>query len=111
MAIKIPTNQIQDLQEIEVVVSGPDGANRLFLISGPIQISHFAQSNNASQVQQRETFLVLMGPVLTPRQFVRGSGTTALTNVQIGLQTSPSSFVWGVNVMDVDWDDESDRLN
>ena len=30
MAVQIPTNVIQNLQQIEAVVAGPDDANRLF---------------------------------------------------------------------------------
>src|SRR6516225_9576916 len=34
MALKIPADQIQNLQQMEVVVSGPDEANRLIIIDG-----------------------------------------------------------------------------
>ncbi len=110
MPAKIPTNQIQDLQQIEAVVSGPDGANRLFTISGRIQSSINAFSNSSNFVQQKETFMVLMGPVLSRRQFIRGSGTVAISSVQTNTQTVPASSGWTLGLVDVDWDDESGQV-
>ena len=48
MATKIPSVQIQNLQQIEAVVAGPDDANRLLTIDGQFDmgLSAFSQSNN-----------------------------------------------------------------
>jgi hypothetical protein len=42
MALKIPANQIKNLQQIEVVVSGPDEANRLIIIDGQFDTGNIA---------------------------------------------------------------------
>ncbi len=48
MATKIPSVQIQNLQQIEAVVAGPDDANRLLIIDGQFDmgLSAFSQSSN-----------------------------------------------------------------
>jgi hypothetical protein len=38
MATRIPTDQIQNPQKIEVAVAGPEGANRLFILTGQFNI-------------------------------------------------------------------------
>jgi len=73
MAVRIPTNQIQNLQQIEAVVAGPDGANRLFTVTGQLNAGLSVFSQGAGQVQQKETFTVLIGPVLTRQQFFRAN--------------------------------------
>jgi hypothetical protein len=49
MPIKIPPNKIQNLQQIEAVVAGPDEANRLLIIGGQFNsvISAVSQTDNA----------------------------------------------------------------
>ena len=42
MALKIPANQIRNLQQMEVVVSGPDEANRLIIIDGQFDTANIA---------------------------------------------------------------------
>jgi hypothetical protein len=44
MAVNILPAQIQNLQQIEAVVAGPDDANRLFIIDG--QFSYWGLSAN-----------------------------------------------------------------
>ncbi len=110
MPVKIPTNQIQDLQQVEAVVAGPDGANRLFTISGRIQSGVNAFSNSNNFVSQKEIFLILMGPVLLRRQFIRGSGTAAISSIQTNTQTAPANSSWTLSLVDVDWDDESGQV-
>jgi hypothetical protein len=38
MATRIAREQIQNLQQVEVVVAGPEGANRLFTVMGQFAI-------------------------------------------------------------------------
>lgn len=111
MATRIPTNQVQNLQQIEAVVAGPDGANRLFTITGQLNVGLGAFSPGPGQVQQKETFTVLIGPVLTRQQFFRAIGTSSLSNAASNLQSAPSSSVaWSIVGIDADWDDESGQV-
>lgn len=111
MAIRIPTNQIQNLQQIEAAVAGPDGANRLFTVAGQCDIAFNVSSQGASRAQQNETFTVLIGPVLTRQQFFRAIGTASLAKTDVFLQSLPQSgFGWSINGIDADWDDESGQV-
>src|SRR5262245_2796856 len=111
MAVRIPTNQIVNPQQIEAAVAGPDGANRLFTITGQLSVGLGAFSQGAAQVQQKETFTVLIGPVLTRQQFFRAIATASLSVTSFGLQSAPpSSFSWSIAGIDADWDDESGQV-
>ena len=107
MPIKL-TN-IENLQQIEAVVSGPDNANRLFVVTG------IAPANlSVSNATRTETFTFLIGPTLTRRQFIRAIATASLN--RIGLSTSgggPGVVInsnWSINFVDADWDDESGQV-
>jgi hypothetical protein len=82
MPIKL-TN-IENLQQIEAVASGPDNANRLFVITGvaPATLSAF---NNQTT---KETFTFLIGPVLTRRQFVKAIATASVNRVFLTYATT-----------------------
>jgi hypothetical protein len=51
MAVKISSNQIQNIQQLEAVVTGPDDANRLFIIDGQFDagVSAFSQGSFVTQ--------------------------------------------------------------
>ena len=106
MAVKIPSNQIQNLQQIEVVVAGPDDANRLFIIDGQFDSQLTAFSQGAAVVSKKENFTVLVGPVFTRKQFVQANGTASFTKT--GFDTSSGS--WQILGVDADWDDESGQV-
>ena len=113
MAVKIPAAQIQNLQQIEAVVAGPDDVNRLVIIDGQFDIllRTVSQGNPASQ---KEIFTVLIGPVFTKKQFVQANATASLTKT--GFQTTAgavggtSSSSWQILGVDADWDDESGQV-
>ena len=111
MAVRIPTGSIQNLQQIEAAVAGPDGANRLFTVTGQVNVGLGVFSQGPSQTQQKETFSVLMGPVLTRQQFFRAIGTASLANTSVNLQSVPPySVSWSIAGIDADWDDESGQV-
>jgi len=105
MAVKIPSNQIQNLQQIEVVVAGPDDANRLFIIDG-----QFNSQLAASSVSQKEIFTILVGPVFARKQFLQANATASLTNTSFEIDLPPVFANWQVVSADADWDDESGQV-
>src|SRR5215831_5226446 len=103
MAVKIPANQIQNLQQIEVVVSGPDEANRLIIIDGQFDTGNIrADGINRTN---KQTFSVLLGPKLTNRQFLRAIATASFARTETSGNTMCN--IWDV---DADWDDESGQV-
>jgi len=89
-------------QQIEVVVSGPDGANRLFILTGIAPV--FLQASN--NVPQRDTFTFLVGPTLTRRQFIRATATASIVRFNF-FGTGPGSTNGNIDFVETDWDDES----
>jgi hypothetical protein len=80
MALKIPANQIKNLQQIEVAVSGPDEANRLIIIDGQFDTGNIAA--DSLNRTNKQTFSVLLGPKLTNRQFLRAIATASFARTQ-----------------------------
>jgi hypothetical protein len=108
MAIRIPTNQVVNLQQLEAGVAGPDGATRLFAVTG--QFDGSVNAFSGSSTSQTQTFTVLIGPVLTRQQFVRAICTATLAKTTLQLQTVPNTANWQVVSSDADWDDESGQV-
>ena len=110
MPTRIPPEQVQNLQQIEVYVTGPDTANRLVTVSGQFDIGQtvYGQPNNYGQ--STNTYSVLIGPVMTNRQFYKAIGTGAIIKIFSNQQTLPSGANWNINSIDADWDDESGQV-
>jgi len=103
MAVKIPADQIKNLQQMEVVVSGPGEANRLIIIDGQFDTGDItADSVNRTN---KQTFSVLLGPKLTNRQFLRAIATASFARTETSGHTMCN--IWDV---DADWDDESGHV-
>jgi len=107
MAIKI--DSIQNLQQIEVAVAGPDGANRLFIVTGQFDVQLISQGQSTPQ---KETFTVLIGPVLTRQQFYRAIATASLAKTSSHWASGDYEIGqnWGITLVDADWDDESGQV-
>jgi len=110
MPVRVPANQIQNLQQLEAVVAGPEGANRLFTVTGQFDAQFTAFGNVQFGQQINETFSVLIGPVLTRQGFFRAVSTASIAKTAIGLQVAPGNFICGISDIDADWDDESGQV-
>jgi hypothetical protein len=108
MAIKIA--QIQNLQQLDVLVAGPDDANHLFIIDGQFDASLTIAGQGTSFASGKEIFTVLIGPKLTNRQFVRAIATASLMKTQIGNIKTGGFAAWNILDTDADWDDESGQV-
>ena len=102
------TSSLEHPQQIEAVVSGPDGANRLFICTG-----YAPTVGGASPSEARETFVFHIGPTLTRQQMIRAIATASIVQFQIwavgGTNALPQSQ-WRVVSADADWDDEDGRV-
>lgn len=108
MAIKIA--QIQNLQQLDVIVAGPDEANHLFIIDGQFDATVAIASQGANIAVAKETFAALVGPKLANRQFVRAIGTASIVKTQIANIAQGGFAAWNVVDTDADWDDESGQV-
>ena len=101
---RIPPGQIENPQQLAAVVAGPDGANRLFILDGQLPVS----LGGIGEV--KETFSVLLGPVLTRRQFVQATGTASLTGFGFNNVAAGGNANWVIGAVDADWDDETGQV-
>ena len=108
MAIKIA--QIENLQQLDVLVAGPDDANHLFIIDGQFNVSLAIASQGNNFATAKETFSVLIGPKLANRQFVRAIATASIVKPQIGNIKTGGFAAWNIVDADADWDDESGQV-
>jgi hypothetical protein len=108
MAIKIA--QVQNLQQLDVLVAGPDDANHLFIIDGQFDTSLVIGSQGANFAVAKETFSVLIGTKLANRQFVRAIATASIVKTQIGSIAQGGFATWNIVDVDADWDDESGQV-
>ena len=108
MAIKIA--QIQNLQQLDVLVAGPDDANHLFIIDGQFDATLTIGGQGTNFASGKETFSVLLGPKLTNRQFVRAIATASIVKTQIANIAPGGLATWNIVDVDADWDDESGQI-
>jgi hypothetical protein len=111
MSVTLLAGNLQNHQEMEVKVSGPDGANRLFVIDGRAIANLAAGPGNQNQ---HETFKFLVGPQLAQGQFYRATAVAALADISMNGQAPPAGTQfncrWSVDTADADWDDESGKI-
>jgi hypothetical protein len=110
MSVRILPENIQNLQQIESVVAGPDGANRLFIVSGQFDSGISVYSPDQGFIQQKETFTLLLDPKFTRQQFYRAISTASLAKTSFGTNSPNGSFQWQISNIDADWDDESGQV-
>src|SRR4026209_1677288 len=108
MAIKIA--QVQNLQQMDVLVAGPDDANHLFIIDGQFDAGLAIGSQGTNFATAKETFNVLIGPKLANRQFVRAIATASIVKTQIGNIAQGGFATWNIADVDADWDEECGRV-
>jgi len=103
------TQMLENPQQIEAVVSGPGGANRLYICTGIAPT--YAQARAS---EMKETYLFSVGPVLTPQQFIGATATAGLAQVETwpmaGSTAGPGNNQWRIVSADADWDDEGGRV-
>src|SRR5207248_10993850 len=100
------TNTIGE-QVLEAVVTGPDGANRLFTCTG---IADLQMSLTRTQEETTETWTFLVGPTLPRPQFYRASGTASVSLQTVDIQGAPAGCTVHVVSVEADDDDECDRV-
>ena len=116
MAVQIQSDQIQNLQQLEVAVVGPKDANRLFIIDGQFDSNLVVSSYTHRGRSNKEIFTALIGPVLKNKQFVRAIATASLTKTVVDYpgeapaQPVATGAAWKILATDADWDDESGQV-
>ena len=103
------TGQLANPQEIEVAVSGPDGANRLYVCTGSCDYWLPTSPGPGQPVAQEVTFHV--GPQLGRREFIRAVCAVGLTGyLDNGAAAPGPAKMARVQAADADWNDETGRV-
>jgi hypothetical protein len=102
----MPTTNTTGEQVLETVVAGPDGANRLYTVTGAATVGINVSANQ----QQTQTWTFLVGPTFTRGQFYRAIATASVSSQSAVLQTTSGNFTLAVSSVEADWDDESGRV-
>jgi hypothetical protein len=106
----VAITNIQNQQQLEVEVSGPDPANRLYIVSGIAIAQVYVSAPGGSLASAEETFTVHVGPELTSSQFVTALATASPAAFQYYMGDPPQSYgVWSVQNADADYDDEEGK--
>lgn len=101
------TGQLENPQQIEVFVSGPEDANRLYLCTGMANAYLGAYSDpNGSRV----TFTFRIGPTLARREMVRATASVAFATTSFYEFDGFSGLTYGLENVEADWDDESEQV-
>jgi hypothetical protein len=107
----MPAASTENEQVIEAVVSGPDGANRLYICTGQALLPIWLGSNQ--NVAQTWTFLI--GPALPHPQFHRATASafvTAYGTYDAYVADPMMAGSWrslDFRSVEADWDDESGK--
>ena len=103
---------VESLQTMEVGVSGPDGANRMYITTGLVVtgLGQFSQTGATST--KKENYAVLIEPTLTTGQFRRAIASASLAQVSFtDFNPGENDGVrWEVEEVDADYDDESGQV-
>jgi len=92
----VPTTNTTGEQVLEAAVSGPDGANRLFICTG---IGNVKMSLGRNQEQITETWTFFVGPPLNRTQFHRAIGTASVSErVEVRVEVLLSSSLTAIKV-------------
>ena len=105
MSIQLDNKDLINTQQLEVAVSGPDGATHLILCTGIAEMDFVS----------RETYTFLVGPQLSRRQFVGVIASAALTRIQASERKSAetnSDIQPEANLVSIDanYDDEAAQV-
>jgi hypothetical protein len=95
MTIHLETKDLINTQQMEVAVNGPDGATHLILCTGTLNL------DSASH----ETYVFLVGPQLSRRQFVGVIASGALSRLSVYENNSTgntNNLELGANLKSID---------
>jgi len=106
MPVTIQPSQIQNLQQMQVGVAGPEDANQLFIIDGQFDSNLGVSASGPGLMTAKEAFSVLVGPALSRKQFVKANATASIAKTHC----SGGMANWSITNVDADWDDESGQV-
>lgn len=106
----MPTRKLAtNVQTIEVGVTGPEDANRMFITTGMIKPNFVIRNFTGITKGDTETYTALIDPPLGGGQFRRSIAIAAFKTTH-GSFTSGSNVGWSIREVEADFDDESAKV-
>jgi len=105
---------ISNKQSFEVIIQGADGANRMIICAGKLDVflNVFDNTASGSGVVQKETFTALIDPQLEAGQFKRAIAVASFAD--IGSFDKGTTLLkgarWAIEEAQADFDDESGQV-
>jgi hypothetical protein len=102
---------VENLQTMEVEVSGPDGVNRMFTATGLAVGQVSASSSPSTDSATVENFFINVEPELAPQQYRRSIATVSLARIA-ARDWGAANDLWEVEIDDVDadYDDQAGKV-
>ena len=105
---------ISNKQSFEVIIQDADGANRMIICAGKLDIFLNASDNTASGngVTKKETFTALIDPQLEAGQFKRALVVASFADIEYfdNDPTQRDGARWAIEDAQADFDDESGQV-
>ncbi len=105
---------ISNKQSFEVIIQDVDGANRMIVCTGKLNVFLNATDNTASGngVTKKETFTALIDPQLEAGQFKRALAMASLAGINYfdNDPTQRDGARWEIEDAQADFDDESGQV-
>lgn len=102
MAVNL--SRIENEQQMEVAISGPNRANRLFVYTGTAVFYFSGTSNN----WDRDSLSFIIGREFSPGEVHSAIATASLASIYNHDPASPSGCA--VDSVDAHWDDQSKKI-
>ena len=102
------TLKVADLQHVAVGVSGPDGANRMFITTGRVTTNQTAVANQTT----KENYSIHVEPFLSVSQFRRAIASVAFAELELVDYNAGQydGMRWRIEDVDADFDDELGKV-
>jgi len=103
---------ISNKQSFEVIIQGADGANRMIICAGKLDVSLSAFGPAEGGVTQKETFTALIDPQLDAGQFKRALAVASFADIRSSDSdpTQRDGARWAIEDVQADFDDESGQV-
>jgi hypothetical protein len=109
MATLVTPTKLQKLEFPVPPIEGAEGPGRVTIITGMVQIWLVAYSSGP-EVNEKESFKLLLDPLLTPGQFRKATSITSLSNMVYEAGATPNQTEWAIDDAQATFDDEAGQV-
>jgi hypothetical protein len=109
MATVVTPTKLQKIEFPVPALEGAEGPGRVTIVTGMVQIWISAYSSGP-EVHEKESFKLLVDPLLTPGQFRKATSMTSLSNMVYEAGATPNRVEWAIDDAQATFDDETGQV-